>query len=71
MDGDWIAFEEGDGWQKFDSEIGGRTDGGVFNGRVECSCARLVTNLMLDLNKIEPMENALYVSEEGMVVGEE
>jgi hypothetical protein len=61
MEGDWIAFEEGDGWQslaKFHSAIGGSTDGGVFNGRVECSCARRVTNLMLDLNKTEPMENA-------------
>jgi hypothetical protein len=46
-----------DPWKDFHSAIGGGTDGGIFNGRFECACARR-TQYQDNIT-----ENFLYVSE--------
>jgi hypothetical protein len=61
MEGDWLENDV-DGWQRFHSTLGGSTDGGVYNGRLQCSCVRRAN--VQKMNGSEPIENAMYVSEE-------
>ena len=70
MEGDWqdkwspfgMQLElRNDIWQFFHMSLGGGYDGGVFGGRFQCTCARREGQRM---NWTDPIENALYVSEE-------
>ena len=55
MEGDWHD------WQAYHSALGGSTDGGIFNGRLQCGCARGKRS-----KGPEMTENALYVSDSGI-----
>ena len=56
---DWADAAQEDSWKDFHSAIGGGTDGGIFHGRMECSCARRYRDMNIST------ENYLYVSSEG------
>ena len=62
MEGDWTLGQ--DGWQDFQSSMGGGTDGGPFHGRYECPCSRRE-----DSPTDERVDNGLYVSAEDEITG--
>jgi hypothetical protein len=60
MEGDWQGFrgfKHQDAWNEFFTRIGGGDDGGMFEGRMECSCVRAKT--------APAVENELYASKPG------
>jgi len=68
MHGDWTIRMETEGWmdswQWYHAAIGGGTDGGIFEGHMECNCARrLLMQCREPLkNNMCATENELYVS---------
>jgi hypothetical protein len=61
MEGDF-GMLTGDGWREFHSALGGSTDGGIFHGRLQCSCAK-----GNGIGANETTDNSFYVSDLGGV----
>jgi len=57
MEGDWKDF------QVYHRDLGGGIDGGTFNGRFQCLCARKEDDQVADPAYV-PVENFLYVSDD-------
>ena len=60
MEGDWKNF------QTYHRDLGGGIDGGTFNGRFQCLCARKEDDQVADPAYV-PVENFLYVSDDAGV----
>ena len=61
VEGDFISIT-GDPWQDYHMALGGASDGGMFRGRMECSCVRRNDDAFR--NATLPLENLMYVSKE-------
>jgi hypothetical protein len=73
MEGDWrhglLAGQ--DSWESFLEQIGGGVDGGIFDGHMECDCARSSRPGKTDLCQADcQVENELYISDPASEAGE-
>lgn len=62
---DWIGLARGDNWESLHAAVGGGDEGGPFQGRMECACARsrsMQCPVVNGTKVVCDVENYLYMS---------